>query len=68
MLVAKTGIRSEDVRNMRLGNLNWDDKKIEFIQSKTKNSIALPLLSDVGWAIIDYLKNGRPKSEADYVF
>lgn len=68
MLVTKTGIRSEDVRNLRFSNLNWDDKKIEFIQSKTKNPIFLPLLPDVGWAIIDYLKNGRPSSKLDYVF
>ncbi|MDD4439758.1 MAG: site-specific integrase [Tissierellia bacterium] len=68
MLVTKTGIRSEDVRNLRFFNLNWDDKKIEFTQSKTKNPISLPLLPDVGWAIIDYLKNGRPKSETDYIF
>jgi site-specific recombinase XerD len=68
MLAAKTGIRSEDVKNLRFSNLNWDEQKIEFIQSKTKNSTVLPLLPDVGWAIIDYLKNGRPKSETDYVF
>jgi len=68
MLVTKTGIRSEDVKNLRFTNLNWDEKKIEFTQSKTKNPISLPLFSNVGWAIIDYLKNGRPKSETDYVF
>ena len=28
----------------------------------------LPLLSDVGGAIINYLKNARPKSDSDHVF
>ena len=68
MLVAKTGIRTEDVKNLRFSNLNWDEKKIEYIQSKTKNPISLPMMPEVGWAIIDYLKNGRPKCEADFVF
>ena len=30
--------------------------------------LSLPLLPDVGSAIIDYLKNGRPKVESPYVF
>ena len=30
--------------------------------------IRLPLLKDVGWAIIDYLKNGRPFSESPFIF
>jgi len=30
--------------------------------------LELPLLSDVGEAIINYLKNARPKTESDHVF
>lgn len=28
----------------------------------------LPLVPDVGWAVIDYLKNGRPKVDSSYIF
>lgn len=28
----------------------------------------LPLLDDVGWALIDYLKNGRPRTKTEVVF
>ena len=35
---------------------------------KTGNFIELPLLPEVGNAIIDYLKNGRPKSSAVNLF
>lgn len=28
----------------------------------------LPLLEDVGWAVIDYLKHGRPETSCKYVF
>ena len=35
---------------------------------KTGRPLELPLLSDVGWAIIDYLKNGRPQTISDNLF
>ncbi len=38
------------------------------MQSKTSKEINLPLLPDVGWTIIDYLKNGRPKVQSPFVF
>jgi len=40
--------------------------RIHTIQNVQDQS--LPLLPDVGWAIIDYLKNGRPKVDSPYVF
>jgi integrase/recombinase XerD len=38
------------------------------VQNKTRNLLTLPLLRDVGWAIIDYLQNGRPNCEYPEVF
>jgi site-specific recombinase XerD len=35
---------------------------------KTGESIVLPLLADVGQALIDYIKFGRPASDSDVVF
>jgi len=35
---------------------------------KTKQPIELPILDDIGWAVIDYLKNGRPKTICDRLF
>ena len=37
-------------------------------QVKTGNPLELPLLEDVGGAIINYLKNARPKTDSDHVF
>lgn len=68
LLVARLGLRSIDVKNLTLSNIKWGENKIEFIQSKTNGLISLPLLKDVGWAIIDYLKNGRPTSDYPNVF
>ena len=36
--------------------------------SKTKQQISLPLPNDIGWAIIDYLKNGRPACDSKIIF
>jgi len=42
--------------------------KLIFTQSKTKAPISLPLTSEIGWAVIDYLKYGRPKVDSPYIF
>lgn len=68
LLVARLGIRTIDVKHLKLEHLNWHSNRLTFIQSKTAREINLPLLPDVGWAIIDYLKNGRPKIDSPYVF
>lgn len=68
LLVARLGIRAGDVRKLKLNNIKWSSKKIEFVQSKTGKAVSLPLLKDVGWAIIEYLKNGRPTSDSAYLF
>lgn len=41
---------------------------MSFTQVKTGEPITLPLPTDVGWAVIDYLKNGRPVSDAPEIF
>ncbi len=68
LLVAHLGLRTIDIKHLKLDNLKWQDNRIELIQSKTSKALSLPLLPDIGWAIIDYLKNGRPKVESPYVF
>jgi len=68
LLVARLGLRTMDVKHLKLNNLKWQENCIELIQSKTAAALKLPLLPDVGWAIIDYLENGRPKVESQYVF
>lgn len=68
LMTAKLGLRVGDIRNLRLHNIDWENKKISIIISKTKQILELPLLEDIGWAIIDYLKNGRPKTDSDRLF
>ena len=68
MLITRYGLRSANVKDLLLSNLRWDTNTIEIVQSKTKNPLRLPLMKDIGWAIIDYLKHGRPVFDSPYVF
>ena len=68
LLVARLGIRIGDVNKLKFENIDWDKKCINFVQSKTHHPVCLPLLKDVGWAIIDYVRNGRPNIDSPYIF
>jgi len=68
LLIVHLGLRVGDIRGLKLSNLNWNRKSITLTMQKTKQPLELPLLDDIGWAIIDYLKNGRPDTRCDRVF
>jgi len=68
LLGARLGLRFGDIRNLKLDDIDWSNKQITILQSKTMQELVLPLPNDVGWAIIDYLKNGRPVTECKNVF
>jgi len=67
-LAAKLGLRSGDIQNLKFSDIDWDNKRINIIQRKTRKPLSLPLPDDVGWAIIDYVKSGRPKSDFPNIF
>lgn len=68
LLVVQLGLRIADVSGLRLDSLKWERNELELIQHKTGNRAIYPLLEDVGWAIIDYIKYGRPKVESPFLF
>lgn len=68
LLVARLGLRSSDVKKLKFENLHWRENQIVIIQSKTGEPLTLPLLRDVGWAIIDYVQNARPQVDNPYLF
>lgn len=68
LLVAKLGLRISDVRQLRFENIDWKNKRITILQQKTGQLLELPLLEDVGWAIIDYLQHGRPETDCPCIF
>lgn len=69
LLACVLGLRVGDIKLLRFENFNWEDKQISIIQHKTRKPLSLPIPDSVGWAIIDYIKNGRPQYyETDYIF
>lgn len=68
LLATRLGMRTSDIRLLQFSNLDWDNNLIYFEQFKTGKLIELPLLTDIGEAIIDYVQHGRPKSAYKYVF
>lgn len=59
LIACRLGLRCTDIKNLCFENFNWTEKKLFFTQSKTGQPMELPLVPDVGWAVIDYLKYGR---------
>jgi integrase len=68
LLASRLGFRSSDIAGLQFANLDWDNNTIRLTQYKTKREVELPLLADVGDAIINYLKYGRPVSHSQNVF
>lgn len=68
LLAARLGLRIGDIRNLKLHDIDWTKKQISIIRHKTQKALLLPLPEEVGWAVIDYLKNGRPVTESPHVF
>ncbi len=68
LLASRLGLRASDIANLQFSDIDWDKNMITLTMQKTKKVIELPLLADVGNAIIDYLRHGRPKSDSQNVF
>jgi Site-specific recombinase XerD len=68
LLASRLGLRASDIAGLEFSNIDWDESMITLIMKKTKKQITLPLLADVGNAIIDYLRHGRPQSTLQKVF
>jgi integrase len=68
LLITRLGLRGIDVKRLRFADLDWPGNRLSVVQAKTGHRVQLPLLKDVGWAIIDYIRHGRPPSECPQVF
>jgi site-specific recombinase XerD len=67
-LAAQTGLRAIDVVNLKRQNIDWRSREIKISQEKTGKPLSLPLDSESGNAIADYLLNARPKSDLPHIF
>lgn len=63
-----TGLRAGDIANLRLIDIDWKNSEVRLVQGKTQKQLTLPLDAHAGAALIDYILNGRPKSNSPYMF
>jgi site-specific recombinase XerD len=68
LLITRLGLRGVDVKRLRFADLDWPGNRLSMVQVKTGHRVVLPLLKDVGWALIDYVRHGRPACECPQVF
>ena len=67
-LITRLGLRSIEVKRLEFGDFDWPGNRLSVVQAKTGHRVALPLLKDVGWAVIDYIRHGRPVCDCPQVF
>ena len=67
LLLARLGLRAGDIVKLRLGDIDWKDATVQ-VSGKGRRAVRLPLTREVGLALVDYLKNGRPPVDTDVVF
>ncbi len=62
ILIACTmGLRISDIKCLKITDFDWQNKQLSIIQHKTKKHLILPIPDATGWAVIDYIRNGRPQ-------
>ena len=68
LLIASLGLRAKEVYSLQFSHIMWKSSEIRFPSTKSSRERVLPLTSEVGEALTDYILNGRPEVEVDKVF
>ena len=68
LLLAVYGVRSGEVRRLRLDDIDWSRDRIVFERSKSRRREELALHPLVGEAIVRYLRSARPRVSSRCVF
>lgn len=67
MMLSRLGLRACEVAKLRLADIDWRAGEL-VVRGKQDRHERLPLPADVGDALVDYLRHGRPPSEDPHVF
>lgn len=68
LLALRLGLRDCDICNLTFQKIDWQHDRIRLVQKKTGEPLVLPLLPDVGNALMDYILNERPKRNDHYPY
>ena len=67
LLLIRLGLRAGDVSKLRLSDLCFETATIR-VSGKGRREVRLPLPQDVGDALLEYLRTGRPRVQSEFVF
>lgn len=68
LLVATYGLRSCEVVALTLDDIDWRSARVRIRRPKVRAPLLLPLTTEVGAALLDYLQHGRPDLACREVF
>jgi integrase/recombinase XerD len=67
VMLSRMGLRGCEIARLRLEDLDWRAGEV-IVRGKRQYYERLPLPVDVGEALVDYLRHGRPESAERHVF
>ena len=68
LLLAVYGVRSGELRRLRLDDIDWSGDRIFFDRSKSGRRDEVPLQTAVGEALVRYLTQACPETAEPVVF
>lgn len=68
LLVATYGLRTCEVVSLTLEDVEWRADRLRVARTKVRSPLVLPLVPDVGAAILAYLRDGRPDLPCRQIF
>lgn len=68
MLAIQTGLRAVDIVHLKRQDIDWRSNEIRIIQHKTGHPLSIPLGTESGNAMAEYLLEGRPKCDLPFIF
>lgn len=68
LLAFNSGLRCADIRNLKLGDIDWEKQELHIVQVKTSKPISVPLNGKTLNAIADYILEERPESNDTNIF
>ncbi|MHB1713056.1 MAG: tyrosine-type recombinase/integrase [Acidimicrobiales bacterium] len=68
LLLTVHGLRSGEVRHLRLDDIDWEQETIRIFRSKQRRTQYYPLIPAVGDAILRYIREVRPSTRYREIF
>lgn len=68
LCLARLGLRAGEVAHLLLDDVNWRSGSLRIQAEKNRRVSTMPLPRDVGAALADYLRNGRPPTKERHLF